>query len=129
VYISLPEGFVDWLKETKQEAYTQDLAQSLIDKPEEFVVKLKKTLYGLKQAARGWYTTMTSWFISNGYRISDADPCLMISDEGDLAFAWVDDLILVGDNTDELISKLGKDFKIKDLGIACQVYATYEMRS
>lgn len=61
---------------------------------------------------------MTNWFINNGYRISDADPCLMISNQGDLAFAWVDDLILVGENTDELISKLNKDFKIKDLGIA-----------
>lgn len=54
----------------------------------------------------------------HGYRISEADPCLMISDKGDLAFAWVDDLILVGENTDEIISKLQKDFKIKDLGIA-----------
>jgi hypothetical protein len=118
VYISLPEGFVEWLRETKQEAYTQELARSLIDEPEGYVVKLKKTLYGLKQAARGWYTTMTDWFVKNGYQISDADPCLFISNKGDLAFAWVDDLILVGENTEELITKLGKDFKIKDLGVA-----------
>lgn len=118
VYISLPEGFVEWLKETKQETYTKEIVQSLIEEPEGYVIKLKKTLYGLKQAARGWYTTMTNWFIKHGYRISDADPCLLISDKGDLAFAWVDDLILVGENTDELISKLQKDFKIKDLGVA-----------
>lgn len=118
VYISLPEGFVEWLKETKQETYTKEIVQSLIEEPEGYVIKLKKTLYGLKQAARGWYTTMTNWFIKHGYRISDADPCLIISDKGDLAFAWVDDLILVGENTDELISKLQKDFKIKDLGVA-----------
>lgn len=42
----------------------------------------------------------------------------MISDKGDLAFAWVDDLILVGENTEELISNLSKEFKIKDLGVA-----------
>lgn len=42
----------------------------------------------------------------------------MISDKGDLAFAWVDHLILVGENTDELVSKLNQDFKIKDLGTA-----------
>lgn len=118
VYISLPDGFVEWLKETKQETYTKELARELIDNPADFVIKLKKTLYGLKQAARGWYTTMNEWFIKNGYRISDADPCLLISDKGDLAFAWVDDLILVGENTDELIRNLNKDFKINDLGIS-----------
>lgn len=118
VYISLPDGFVEWVRETKQETYTKELARSLIEEPEGFVIKLKKTLYGLKQAARGWYTTMTNWFIKNGYRISDADPCLLILEKGDLAFAWVDDLILVGDNTDELIRKISQDFKIKDLGQA-----------
>lgn len=118
VYISLPDGFVEWLQETKQETYTNDLSRALIKNPDGFVIKLKKTLYGLKQAARGWYTTMTDWFIKHGYWISDADPCLLISNQGDLAFAWVDNLILVGENTDELIKNISKDFKIKDLGIA-----------
>jgi len=72
---------------------TKELARALINEPGNFVIKLKKTLYGLKQAARGWYTTMSDWFIGHGYRISDADPCLFISNQGDLAFAWVDDLI------------------------------------
>jgi len=53
---------------------TKELSRALIDEPEGFVIK---------------------WFTNNGYRISDADPCLMISNQGDLAFAWVDDLILV----------------------------------
>ena len=118
VYVSLPKGFDEWLKETKQETYNHKLARELIEHLERFIIKLKKTLYGLKQAAREWYTTMTNWFIKNGYRISDADPCLMILEKGDLAFAWVDNLILVGENTDELINNLSKDFKIKDLGIA-----------
>jgi hypothetical protein len=76
--ISLPEGFFEWLRENKQEKYTKDPARSLINGPKRFVIKLKKTLCGLKQAAQGWYTTMTNWFINNGYQISDTDPCLMI---------------------------------------------------
>lgn len=67
VYISLPEGFVEWIRETKQETYNNKLARDLINNPEGYIIKLKKTLYGLKQAARGWYTTMTNWFIKNGY--------------------------------------------------------------
>lgn len=61
---------------------------------------------------------MTTFFVKNGYRVSDADPCLLISNTGDLAFAWVDDLILVGDKTEDLLESLSKEFKIKDLGVA-----------
>lgn len=93
---------------------TLDTARGVIEKPEDFVIKLRKILYGLKQAARGWYNTMTAWFIKHGYRISDADPCLFISNKGSLAFAWVDNLILIGNDTDEILRSLSKSFKIKD---------------
>lgn len=46
---------------------TKEVSRALINEPGEFVIKLKKTLYGLKQAARGWYTTMTDWFVGHGY--------------------------------------------------------------
>lgn len=61
---------------------------------------------------------MTACFTTNGYRISNADPCLFISDKGSLAFAWVDDLILVGTDTNEMLKQISNQFKIKDLGIA-----------
>lgn len=51
---------------------------------------------------------MTSWFTANGYQVSNADPCLFISDKGGLAFAWVDDLILVGKGTDEVLETVAK---------------------
>lgn len=59
VYINLPEGFIERIKETKQKTYSKDIARLIIENPEGFVIKLDKTRYGLKQESWGWYTTMT----------------------------------------------------------------------
>jgi hypothetical protein len=40
------------------------------------VCKLIKSLYGLKQAPRCWNETCTSFFLSQGLKESEADPCL-----------------------------------------------------
>jgi hypothetical protein len=37
------------------------------------VCKLKKVLYGLKQAGRKWYKTLTTVFFNMGYSRSDVD--------------------------------------------------------
>ena len=44
VYLSKPPGFVDF------------------EKPE-YVYKLKKSLYGLKQAAKAWYDTLKTFLL------------------------------------------------------------------
>jgi hypothetical protein len=86
------------------------------------VCKLKKSLYGLKQAGRNWNKTLDSWLKENNFTVSKADPCLYtLTVNGKfIAIAiYVDDIISL-DNDPELrraiIGKLSKRFKVTDIG-------------
>ena len=91
VYMEQPEGFVDM-------------------KNPEFVCKLNKSLYGLKQSARCWNSTLDTYLKENGYRQSDADSCLYIksikSSDGHIKFVilavFVDDFIPVSNDLEML---------------------------
>jgi hypothetical protein len=86
------------------------------------VCHLHKSIYGLKQAPRAWYTRLSDYFISLGFRASNADPSLFIYSDGhDLIYllVYVDDLLLTGNNSTllrHLITLLNSEFKIRDLG-------------
>jgi hypothetical protein len=121
VYMNIPEGFKEWLIETKPETLrSKNVDNFLKGGNNEYIIKLKKSLYGLKQSARSWYNTMSTWLENKGFQISEADPCLFIKD-GTILFVWVDDIIVIGPKKEELLSMIKKDFKIKDLGKAQHV--------
>lgn len=44
------------------------------------VCRLWKAIYGLKQAARAWYKKLSQTLSKLGFLVSDADPCLFISE-------------------------------------------------
>ncbi|MBW0540643.1 hypothetical protein O181_080358 [Austropuccinia psidii MF-1] len=91
-----------------------------MNNPTDYVLKLKKSLYGLKQAARSWYQTLKNWLIGYGFLTSNADPCLFIRNQT-ISFSWVDDILVVGNDSSQIINKLKSSFKIKDLGLASHV--------
>ena len=88
IYMSQPEGFVD------------------PDRPNH-VCKLKKSIYGLKQSARCWNTTLDEYLKSVGYRKSNADECIYVKSmkdvNGHISFVilgvYVDDIIPVSNDT------------------------------
>ena len=87
IYMCQPEGFVD------------------PDRPSH-VCNLKKSIYGLKQTARCWNTTLDEYLKSVGYRKSDADGCIYVKSvkeaDGRISFVilgvYVDDIIPVSNN-------------------------------
>ncbi|CAL1375545.1 unnamed protein product [Linum trigynum] len=86
------------------------------------VCRLKKSLYGLRQASRNWHARFTASLLDLGFRQSRADYSLFVSHHGDsfvVALIYVDDVILTG-NDDAFITtvkrRLDSDFSIKDLG-------------
>ncbi|GKF01988.1 putative ribonuclease H-like domain-containing protein, partial [Tanacetum coccineum] len=60
------------------------------------VYKVEKALYGLHQAPRVWYETLSTYLIENGFRRGTIDKTLFIKeDKGDilLVHVYVDDII------------------------------------
>ena len=87
IYMSQPEGFVD------------------PDRPNH-VCKLKKSIYGLKQSARCWNTTLDEYLKSVGSHKSNADGCIYVKSVKEandrISFVilgvCVDDIIPVSNN-------------------------------
>ena len=88
----------------------------------QFVCKLHKSLYGMKQAPRAWFNRLSFALLSLGFLSSQVDPSLFTYHQDSVhAFllVYVDD-ILVTSNAQSfitsVISNLQLEFAIKDLG-------------
>ncbi|MCH80680.1 retrovirus-related Pol polyprotein from transposon TNT 1-94 [Trifolium medium] len=87
------------------------------------VCKLKKSLYGLKQASRKWYEKLSNLLITEGYIQSYSDYSLFTKkykNEFTTILVYVDDIIVTGNSMseiDRIKNILDKSFKIKDLGL------------
>ena len=86
------------------------------------VCKLKRSLYGLKQASRQWNKALKGFLLEEGFSQSKRDYSLFVRDcEGKtcVVLAYVDDLLVTGDNEDYIFvlkRRLDDKFTIKDLG-------------
>ena len=86
------------------------------------VCRLRKSLYGLKQASRNWYHKFTSALLELNYKQSAADHSLFIYKEGSIfatALIYVDDVIMAGNDEHKIKETkkfLNDKFSIKDLG-------------
>lgn len=94
-----------------------------VDNPN-LVCRLQRSLYGLKQASRQWFTRLSSFLLSQGFSQSSADHSLFLctnnSSDITVILVYVDDIILTGNNLDTIIhitKLLDQTFSIKDLGI------------
>jgi hypothetical protein len=82
---------------------------------------LKKTLYGLKQSSREWYAELAGALEALGFWRSSYDASLFVHPEGMVVLIYVDDLLLIGSQREQISSlkkDLAKRFKMKDLGAA-----------
>jgi hypothetical protein len=108
VYMVQPEGFVDPKHPNK-------------------VCKLKRSIYGLKQASRSWNLRFDEKIKEFGFIKSEDDACVYKKASGSVvAFLvlYVDDILLIGNDIPTLQgikSWLGKCFSMKDLGEAAYI--------
>lgn len=109
-----------FLNSTLEEVVYVRLPTSLDSK----VVKLNKSLYGLKQASRVWNEDLVSKLKEFGLEESISDPSLFIrkDDNGDIfgVALWVDDNFIFGnkEDTEKLSKYLSSKYGVKDLGPA-----------
>lgn len=91
------------------------------------VCKLKKSMYGLKQASRDWNRELNSVLVNYGLNRNKADQCVYHLIEGKriiIVAIWVDDVVIFSNDMDlvsRLKNELSRNFKMKDLGEASQV--------
>jgi hypothetical protein len=91
------------------------------------VWKLKKSIYGLKQASHEWYQEIKQTLINLEFQQSKTDPCVFfkdqLNDEKFYIILYVDDLLLMTKNRkelDQVKNKLNEKYKMHDLGPAHQ---------
>lgn len=86
------------------------------------VLKMNRAIYGLKQASRAWYERIDLFLCNLGYHKSELEPCLFTKSDGNsitIIALYVDDFFVFSNDsveTEDLKTKLGTNFKIKDLG-------------
>src|SRR6266702_3400400 len=91
------------------------------------VCRLRKSLYGLKQAGRVWNKTLHSVLCSMGFNRVQSDHGLYIYLRDDVRIlmpVFVDDITLAckdGAKIDSIVQELSKHFKLRDLGPSTQL--------
>jgi len=112
VFMELPYGFaVDGITDENSKGY---------------VLKLNKSLYGLKQAAYNWFEMLSKGLRDRGFKASETDPCVFLRKDC-IVLCYVDDCILITKrNTkvaDDLVDSLmngHENFKLEDEGPLCR---------
>ena len=105
VYMIQPKGFVDPNNARK-------------------ISKLKKSIYGLKQASRSWNIRFDELVKGFGFHLNEEEPCVYKKESGSAVvflILYVDDILLIGNDIPMLQSvktSLNNSFSMKDLGEA-----------
>ena len=103
IYMTQPEGYV-------------------VPGQEQLVCKLRKSLYGLKQAGRAWYEKIDNVLRELGFIPLQSDPCIYVLIRTNVAVfiaLYVDDLLLLSNSMPALVklkADLSQQFSMKDLG-------------
>jgi len=80
--------------------------------------RLRKCIYGLKQAARAWHKLFSGHLESIGFEKIPDDPCIMINDKATILI-YVDDLLIFGKQLKDVESAkqaISQRFNVKDKG-------------
>ena len=85
---------------------------------EQKVCLLRKALYGLKQSPRVWYQTLLDFLQKIGFKHTESDHGVFVSEDMFIAI-YVDDLLIMGKDTlklQQLQAELKSRFQMTDLG-------------
>ncbi|MBW0479361.1 hypothetical protein O181_019076 [Austropuccinia psidii MF-1] len=83
-------------------------------------LRLKKAIYGLKQAPLAWYERLRTWLQSVGFSSCVLDACVFYRTGSNPIWLYihVDDIAIFGKGVNSFKEELANEFEIKDLGQA-----------
>ena len=102
--------------------YMVQLENFVSGDPKKMVCKLKKFIYGLKQASHHWYYKFHQVIVSFGFEINMVDECVYHKFSGSMHIflvLYVDDILLATNDISLLYETkrfLSNNFKLVDLG-------------
>jgi hypothetical protein len=97
------------------------------DELQTYVLKLKKSLYGLKQASLNWFEKLKQGLVDWGFTPSEINPCFYHK-ENMVLLTYVDDCIIISplkESIDHLILSMQsgqENFKLTDKGYVNQIF-------
>ena len=98
------------------------LPKSSSSKPRSaFSIRLRRSLYGLKQSGRMWYNRLSEYLVGKGYVNNELCPCVFIKKTSSgfaIVAVYVDDMNIIGtlDELKDTAKYLKSEFEMKDLG-------------
>jgi hypothetical protein len=105
-----------------EEVYIEHSLDFEVHGRESHVCRLKKALYGMKQAPRAWYSRIDAYWQQLGFEKSGADPNLyfiVVGEDPLILLLYVDDLFIIG--AERLITRckesLASEFEMTDIGL------------
>ncbi|KAM1184179.1 hypothetical protein ACFX15_013179 [Malus domestica] len=107
IYMKVPEGL--------------PLTGSNSSKPRNTLsIRLRRSLYGLKQFGRIWYNRLSEYLTSRGYVNNELCPCVFINKSYSgfaIIAVYVDDMNHIGTaaEIEEIATHLKSEFEVKDL--------------
>ena len=103
------------------------LEDFLSERKEHMECKLKKSIYGLKQASKQWYLNFNDTITFFGFKENTIDQCRYLVVSGSkfiFLVLYVDDILLATNDLGSLYETkkfLSKNFEMKDMGEASYV--------
>ena len=97
---------------------------------DEYVLKLVKNLYGLKDAGRTWFEHLKQGLGSLGFTSSEIDPCIFFK-ENCVIIVYVDDCLIFAnkkETADKVIAELMTSYSLTDegeLGVEGETFSSY----
>ena len=107
-----------------EEIYMEQPEGSAVPGKEDYVCRLRKSLYGLKQAGRTWHHKINRALQQRGFIPLESDHCVYVRKQNSsiiIIALYVDDLLLAASDPKELRSfkqNLTREFEMEDLGEA-----------
>jgi hypothetical protein len=112
IFMSIPPGFIV----ENNTLVLNSTGSTTMNK--DYVLRIKKNMYGLRQAGNNWFDALRSSLLHLGFHQSCHDPCLFICGNCILP-TYVDDCLLfakLDDVLDSVLASLEKDFVLTSQG-------------
>lgn len=112
IFMSIPPGFIV----ENNTLVLNSTGSTTINK--DYVLRIKKNMYGLRQAGKNWFDALRTSLLHLGSHQSCHDPCLFIRGNC-ILLTYVDDCLLFAksdDVLDSVLASLEKDFVLTSQG-------------